>query len=207
MITNEKKILKIELDPKGQKKVQKIVLNPDKDAIYMLSVGSSKKFWQKKSHSKSQERLDVCPSFEIALNFLRPNISAEISILYKLMHKENVRIKLECNHKAQNTSCLARIKGVLMDEAKAEITGKVNIGKNAKGTITSLHSNVLVLGTGIACVSQPIMEVKNKDVTASHGSTIGRVNEESMLYLTSRGLERREAEDLVVAGFLGEEFN
>ena len=48
----------------------------------------------------------------------------------------------------------------------------------------------------------PSLEIEAHDVQASHGATVGQVDEEQVFYLMSRGLDRSEAKGLIVNGFL-----
>ncbi|NIP60653.1 MAG: Fe-S cluster assembly protein SufD, partial [Gemmatimonadetes bacterium] len=52
--------------------------------------------------------------------------------------------------------------------------------------------------------SLPNLEIEADDVRCSHGATVGQLDEDALFYLMSRGLERPQAERLVVLGFLGE---
>jgi len=46
-----------------------------------------------------------------------------------------------------------------------------------------------------------LLEINNHDVKCSHGSTVGKVDEEHLFYLMSRGLTKEEAEEKIVEGF------
>lgn len=48
------------------------------------------------------------------------------------------------------------------------------------------------------------MEIKNNEVKASHSASVGRIDEEQLFYLESRGVEKHDAEKLIIKGFLGE---
>ena len=50
----------------------------------------------------------------------------------------------------------------------------------------------------------PKLEIGANDVRCTHGATMGQVDQDQLFYLSSRGLERSEAERLIVEGFLDE---
>ena len=66
-----------------------------------------------------------------------------------------------------------------------------------------LTNHNLVLNNGARADSIPSLKIRNNDVKCSHGSTTGRINEEQVLYLTSRGISKDEARQMILEGFLG----
>lgn len=139
---------------------------------------------------------------ELNIIFEKEGVAAEIIGLYKLSKDQSVDLTTVATHKVPHTSCMTKIKGVLMDRARSKYTGKIVIEKAAQGTSSFLEHNVLVLGDETHNNSEPILEILANDVMASHGATTGRINEDQIYYLTSRGLSRVEAEELIVEGFL-----
>ena len=79
--------------------------------------------------------------------------------------------------------------------------GKIIIAKKAFQTNSYLNNKTLVIGEGTKNITRPILEIEADDVKASHGSTTGRVREDDVYYLTSRGLTKKEAEEVIVEGF------
>ncbi|OGC63195.1 hypothetical protein A2264_00690 [candidate division WWE3 bacterium RIFOXYA2_FULL_46_9] len=61
----------------------------------------------------------------------------------------------------------------------------------------------MVVGENTKSHSQPILQIDANDVRASHGATTGRIDEEQVYYLTSRGLSAEDAQNLIIKGFLG----
>ena len=135
------------------------------------------------------------------LIFKKEGVSAEIIGAYRLKSGEELYLTTVADHRVPNTSCLTKIKGVLLDGSKSDYTGKIAISKKAQQTSSFLEDNVLVLGEEVVNNSSPLLEINANDVKASHGATTGRVSEEQVYYLTARGLSREEAEKLIVEGF------
>jgi len=52
-------------------------------------------------------------------------------------------------------------------------------------------------------LAEPELEIRNNEVKASHAASVGRIDEEQLYYLCSRGMERKEARRLIIDGFLG----
>jgi len=142
-------------------------------------------------------------SSEVSLDlvFEKEGCSCHLIGMYVLKDGEKLDLKTSARHLVRNTSCLQDVRGVLKDNSESKYVGSIIIEKNASLTESFLDDNVLVLGNGTRNQSDPTLEIKNNDVKASHGSTTGRVNEEEISYLSSRGLSKTEAENLIVEGF------
>jgi len=65
-----------------------------------------------------------------------------------------------------------------------------------------LEMKLLVLDGKSSAVAEPKLEIMANEVKASHAATVGRVDEEEMFYLTARGICRKNAEKMIVEGFL-----
>jgi len=64
-----------------------------------------------------------------------------------------------------------------------------------------LENKNLLLEKGARADSIPVLEIEADDVKASHGATVGRIDDEQMFYLMSRGLSRKQAERVIISGF------
>lgn len=93
-------------------------------------------------------------------------------------------------------------RGIIDNTASAVFLGKVLVDKGAQKTFAD-QSNRNVLLTDYARVnSKPQLEIYADDVACSHGSTTGQIDREALFYLQSRGIERRQAESLLLNAFL-----
>lgn len=128
----------------------------------------------------------------------------EVEILGVYVGTGDQKINLEVNaiHKVPNTKCLTQIRGVLKDNSYSSFKGMIKIEKPAQKTNSYLDDDVLVLGDSAKNESQPMLEIEADDVKATHGATTGRILDEHLFYLTSRGLTKEQAERIIVEGFL-----
>lgn len=171
------------LEPHSSTSCTKISV--DKDTVFVLSFG----------------KITTDIEMSLDLHFEEEGISAKVVSPYKLMNGQKLKLTTSSIHKAPNTSCITKIKGVLGDNAVSDYAGKIIIEKGAHGTEAFLQDDVLVIGENVVNNTSPILEIEANDVKASHGATTGRVREDEMFYLMSRGLSRREAEDIIAEGF------
>jgi Fe-S cluster assembly protein SufD len=138
---------------------------------------------------------------KLEIIFDKPGVSCHLIGMYVLNNGEKLDFTTIAKHETRNTSCLQDVRGVLRDNSDSKYIGSIVIEENASQTESFLDDSVLVLGQGTKNQSEPILEIKNNDVKASHGSTTGRINEDEIFYLQSRGLSKKESENIIVEGF------
>ncbi len=113
-------------------------------------------------------------------------------------------IKTNINHIGQNTKSYQKIKSVLNKNSKAIFQGKVHVDSNAQKTDGYQLSKAIILDKDSEFDSKPELEIYADDVKCSHGSTSGNVEEDSLYYLMTRGLSRKESLRLLINGFLND---
>lgn len=93
--------------------------------------------------------------------------------------------------------------GVILETSALTFNGIGHIVKGARGSDSQQENRVLMLSTHARGNADPILLIDENDVTAGHAASVGRVDEEQMYYLMSRGISKKVAERLVIRGFLG----
>ncbi len=93
-------------------------------------------------------------------------------------------------------------RAVMKDEATAIINGISKIEKGATKANGQQTERVLMLSPKARGDANPILLIDEDDVKAGHAASVGQVNAEQVHYLMSRGITRREAERLIIYGFL-----
>jgi Fe-S cluster assembly protein SufD len=86
--------------------------------------------------------------------------------------------------------------------AHSVYSGLIRVRKGAVGTNAFQTNRNLVLSEGAHADSVPNLEIEENDVSCSHASAVGPVDEEQRFYLESRGVPPSVAERLIVLGFL-----
>lgn len=104
-------------------------------------------------------------------------------------------------HNVPHTSNDILTKGVLKDNATSVYHGLISVERDAQKTDSYLADHTLLLSENALANSIPELKIEANDVRATHGATIGKIDEEQLFYLMSRGLKRSEAEMLIVKGF------
>jgi len=126
------------------------------------------------------------------------------SFLNKSDHQE---IKTKMNHIAPNCKSYQKVKNVLSSDGKGVYQGKIYVKDIAQKTNAYQLSKALLLSDNSEFNSKPELEIYADDVKCSHGATSGSVDEDSIYYLMTRGLSRKESVKLLIDGFLNEVVN
>lgn len=108
-----------------------------------------------------------------------------------------ILLKLNVPH----TTADSIFKGVLKEKSRSVFQGLIKIERDAQLSDAELENKNLLLSKGARADSIPVLEIEADDVQAAHGATVGRVDEDQMYYLMSRGLNRAQAERVIISGF------
>ncbi|MEK6946474.1 MAG: Fe-S cluster assembly protein SufD [Nanoarchaeota archaeon] len=115
--------------------------------------------------------------------------------------KEHIDFTTNVYHNAENTTNNILVDGILKDESSSVYRGLIKILKEGQKTNSYLANHILKLGGKTLANSIPSLKIDANDVKASHGVTVGQIDEEQLFYLMARGLSRQGAEKLIVEGF------
>ena len=139
---------------------------------------------------------------EVNCNLKGKFASAFVNGIFSLNNKKHHEIKSNINHLFENTKSYQLIKAVLGDESKAVYQGKIFVNSDAQKTDGYQLSKAILLNETSEFNAKPELEIYADDVKCSHGSASGNLNEDSIFYIMSRGLNYEEAKKLLINGFL-----
>jgi Fe-S cluster assembly protein SufD len=105
-------------------------------------------------------------------------------------------------HAAPDTTSDLAFRGILRDRATAVWSGMIRVDPDAQRTDAFQESRNLLLSDGAHADAIPGLEIEANDVRCTHAATVSKIDPEQLFYIRSRGLERKEAERLLVGGFL-----
>ena len=107
-------------------------------------------------------------------------------------------------HDAVNCESRQVFKKVLKNGATGVFQGKILVKAGAQKTDGYQISQGLLLDDNSNFLAKPELEIYADDVACSHGSTVGAIDEDAIFYLISRGVPRKQAQDMLVLAFLAE---
>ncbi len=128
--------------------------------------------------------------------------SAFVNGIFDLDDENHHEIKSNINHLVENTKSYQLVKSVLEKKSKAVYQGKIFVSSEAQKTDGYQLSNAILLSENSEFNAKPELEIYADDVKCSHGSSSGSLDENSIFYLMSRGLNYKEAKKLLINGFL-----
>jgi len=107
-------------------------------------------------------------------------------------------------HAAPNTTSKVVAKSICMTGGNASYRGLVHINKGALNAKSAVQCDALILDEISKTDTYPHNEIYEPSATVSHEATVGRISEDHLFYLMSRGLNEEEAKSMIVLGFLEE---
>ena len=105
-------------------------------------------------------------------------------------------------HNAPNTSSHIISKSICMNGGITSYRGLVKIKKGSTGSKSSVRCDGLMLDSESKATTFPSMEVYENEVNVSHEAAVGKIGEDQMFYLMSRGIPEKEAMKMIVSGFI-----
>ena len=139
---------------------------------------------------------------EINCDLQGQHSSAFVNGIFDLDDENHHEIKSNINHLVENTKSYQLVKSVLEKKSKAVYQGKIFVSSEAQKTDGYQLSNAILLSENSEFNAKPELEIYADDVKCSHGSSSGSLDENSIFYLMSRGLNYKQAKGLLINGFL-----
>lgn len=116
--------------------------------------------------------------------------------------KDDVCInEFEIIHKTKSLKSRILIKAILKDNAVFKIQPKLRIETGASQCDSYLKIAMLLLSKEAKAQAIPSLEILEKDVKAGHAATVGRLDREQLNYLQTRGLNKKQARNLLIKAF------
>ena len=149
--------------------------------------------------------------FSSGSNFLKNEVncnlngeysSAFVNGIISLHNERQHEIRTIINHLVENTKSYQLIKSVLGKNTKSAYQGKIFVDSKAQKTDGYQLSKAILLDGTSEFNAKPELEIYADDVKCSHGSASGSLDENSIFYLMSRGLNYKQSKELLINGFL-----
>ena len=150
----------------------------------------------------------VSGSFGSHVSYLYPesdlvgkNAKAEFTGITFAGNGQNLDTGAKMVHLAPNTSSVISTKSISKGGGISTYRSAVYIGKKAEGCKASVSCQSLMLDSESRSDTIPAMEVLTDNVDVGHEAKIGRISNEAIFYLMSRGISEEEARSMIVSGF------
>jgi Fe-S cluster assembly protein SufD len=138
---------------------------------------------------------------DVTVTIAQPGVDANIATLFFPTGTQHVDVVSNIDHRVGDSTSDTLVKSAASGRGQGRFVGNIRIAANAQHSDAALRDDALLLSEGAHIDSVPALEISANDVKAYHGATVGALDQESIFYMTSRGLERTQAERMIALGF------
>lgn len=147
------------------------------------------------------ELTDYTTLSKIKYRLLEEEASAKLRLASLSKEKENKHYEMTLEHLAPHTYGDMDNYGIVKSKASLIIDGVGRIYKGMSGSDTYQTNKIIVFDEGCKAQANPYLYIDEYDVKASHGASVGKIDEDHLYYLMSRGLSKQDAMHLVTYGY------
>ena len=133
-----------------------------------------------------------------------PGSSCSLNGLYLTAGTQHIDNHIGINHAKPHTTSHQYYKGILGGKSRAVFSGKVVVQPDAQKAWARQTDRNLLLSEGAEADSSPSLEILADDVNCTHGATTGQIDEDTIFYMRSRGLDLETARGLMINAFASE---
>lgn len=130
-----------------------------------------------------------------------------IDLLCRSHQSQDYHFNLRNTYNANNGRGKIFTKSIALDESNLVINGTIQINQKGGGTDTYLKQDSLLLSPSATIKATPCLQIETNDVKASHSASVINLNDESLFYLTSRGIDKEAAKKMMINGFVAEQLD
>ncbi|MCH9626775.1 MAG: FeS cluster assembly protein SufD [Chlamydiales bacterium] len=155
-----------------------------------------------KTYAVSNGGATVRQDYKVQL--LEEGAEAALYGVCQVAERRHHHVHVLMEHRAPHCRSFQHFKNVLKGTSRTSFEGKIYVHQAAQKTEAFQSNPNLILGRHAFANSKPNLEIFADDVKASHGSTVGQLDEEQLFYLKTRGVPQKAAKSLLVHGFCQE---
>jgi len=137
-------------------------------------------------------------SADVEIDLAGDDSAADLDAVYFGDGKRKLDFNYVIRQRGKNTSANMNVRGALSQNCDKIFRGTLDFQRGAKGSTGRELEEVIILSSGTRNRSVPLMLAAEDEVDGHHAVSIGRLDEEKIFYLMSRGLDKSEAERLIV---------
>jgi len=138
---------------------------------------------------------------DIGIALESPGSNAKIVSLFFPSGTQHVDVVSTIDHRVGDTTSETVVKSAANGSGQGRYLGTIRIAAHAQHSEATLRDDALLLSEHAHIDSVPALEIAANDVKAYHGATVGALDDEALFYMSSRGIERTEAERMIALGF------
>ena len=140
--------------------------------------------------------------FNCVINLKEEGANCYFKLASLSANQDNKNINVSVNHLVAKTYGKVDNYGVCKDLGKLLFAGTSHIVNEAIKSKTEQNAKIMVFDEASNAIAKPILKIDENDIEASHAAVVGKINDEHLFYLTSRGISETEAKELITFGYL-----
>jgi Fe-S cluster assembly protein SufD len=140
----------------------------------------------------------------IGVRLTGPEARSDLSGLYLPRGHQRHDNVITVDHAASRCTSTQQFRGIVDDHGRGSFSGHVLVRPGTIGTDARQSNRNLVLAPTAQVDTRPWLEILADDVRCTHGATVGRLDEEALFYLRSRGIPVDRSRAMLVAAFAAE---
>lgn len=137
-----------------------------------------------------------------AVHLMRPRAKGEVLSIAYAGNGQHQDAGAKIYHLAPNTTSRITSKSISKDGGRTTYRGKLHVAKEIPGVKSSVRCDALLLDEKSRTDTYPYNEIEEKTANTTHEATVGKISEEALFYLMSRGMTESDALNMIVMGFL-----
>ena len=218
MLSNQKVTIEIEVNSKTDillnniKDILELNININKDSDVTLSFLSEEEIKESyivinvKNNSSITgyfaDFSDKTLNLHCKVNLLEEGATCSYKVASLSAGNDQKVVDVSIDHLSQKTYGKFDCFGICKDNGKLTVLGTSHVFKGSIKSNAQQNCRIMVFDESSTAIAKPILKIDENDLLASHGAVVGKINDEHMFYLTSRGLSEEEAKELITFGYL-----
>jgi len=147
---------------------------------------------------------DVRVRNSISVNLVGRGASCRMRGLWLLSGDADVKFDVNMNHAVPSCTSEQIFKGIVGGSAHSDFFGLIKVAPDAQKTDARQQCHNLLLTESARAAAKPQLEIYADDVICTHGATVGRMDDEELFYMRSRGISEEQAKKIQLAVFAAE---
>ena len=138
---------------------------------------------------------------DIVIGIANPGAEISFDGLYLAGEGQHIDNHTRVDHRVGPATSRQEYRGILNGRCRCVWNGKAIVHEGADGTDADQANHNLLLSEKAEIDAKPELEIYTDDVKCSHGTTVGQLDETSLFYLRTRGLDRQHAKQVLTHAF------
>jgi len=154
------------------------------------------------SHNFSAGKRLARRDFNVEL--LETGANCDLNGIYLVDGDNHIDHHTTIEHKKSNCTSNEHYKGILDGNSRGIFNGRIHVHPDAQKTDAIQNNQNLLLSDDAIIHTKPELEIYADDVKCTHGATVGQLDNKAMFYLRTRGINKKDARQLLMRAYVGE---